>query len=59
MRKEIKKLIRWLKKLSGAGKLFGRAQAGQNFEKNPKTVAQCRKYPIPYLYTLSQTIPYL
>ncbi len=25
----------------------------------PKTVAQCRKYPIPYLYTLSRTIPYL
>ena len=25
----------------------------------PKTVAQCRKYPIPYLYTLCQTIPYL
>ena len=25
----------------------------------PKTVAQCRKYPIPYLYTLSRTIPHL
>ena len=25
----------------------------------PKTVAQCQKYPIPYLYTLSRTIPYL
>ena len=25
----------------------------------PKTVAQCRKYPVPYLYTLSRTIPYL
>ena len=36
---------------------------GQKFEKKnltvSKTVAQCRKYPIPYLYTLSQTIPYL
>ena len=40
----------------------GRAQVGQNFEKKltvPKTVAQCRKYPILYLYTLSQAIPYL
>ena len=39
-----------------------RSQVGQNFEKQltaPKTVAQCRKYPIPYLYTLRQTIPYL
>ena len=30
----------------------GRAQVGQNFEKKltvPKTVAQCRKSPIPYL----------
>ena len=25
----------------------------------PKVVAQCRKYPIPYLYTLSRTIAYL
>ena len=25
----------------------------------PNTVAQCRKYPIPYLFTLSRTIPYL
>ena len=40
----------------------GRAQVGRNFEKKltvPKSVAQCRKNPIPYLYTLSQTIPYL
>ena len=39
----------------------GRTQVGRKFEKLrvPKTVAQCRKYPIPYLYTLSQTIPYL
>ena len=28
-------------------------------KKNPKIVEQCRKYPIPYLYTLSRTIPYL
>ena len=31
------------------------------FSKNltvPKVVAQCRKYPIPYLNTLSRTIPY-
>ena len=34
----------------------------EKFEKKlkvPKTVAQCRKYPIPYLYTLSRTIPHL
>ena len=24
----------------------------------PKTVAQCRKYPIPYLNTLNRTIPH-
>ena len=36
-----------------------RAQVGQKFEKNPKNVAQCRKYPIPYLYTSSRTIPYI
>ena len=24
-----------------------------------KIVAQCRKYPIPYLHTLNRTIPYL
>ena len=28
-------------------------------KKNPKIVEQCRKYPIPYLYTLSRTRPYL
>ena len=28
-------------------------------KKNPQTITQCRKYPNPYLYTLSQTIPYL
>ena len=31
------------------------------FRKNltvPKTVAHCRKYPIPYLNTLNRTIPY-
>ena len=32
---------------------------GQKFEKKPKIVAQCRKYPIPYLYTLSRTTLYL
>ena len=40
----------------------GRMQVGRKFEKKlrvAKTVAQCRKYPIPYLYTLSQTIPYV
>ena len=41
----------------------GRARVDQNSKKKnlkvPKTVAQCRKYPIPYLYTLSRTIPYL
>ena len=41
----------------------GRARVDQKFEKKnlkvPKTVAQCRHYPIPYLYTLSRTIPYL
>ena len=30
-----------------------------NLRKKPKTVVQRRKYPIPYLYTLSRTIPYL
>ena len=37
----------------------GRAQVPKNSKKNPKTVAQCRKYPIPNLYTLNRTIPYL
>ena len=32
---------------------------GQKLKNNPKTVAQCRKYPFSYLYTLSRTIPYL
>ena len=31
----------------------------KNPKKNPKIVAQCRKYPTPNLKTLSQTIPYL
>ena len=44
--------------------LISRAGAGEPKirKKNlkvPKTVAQCRKYPILYLYTLSRTIPYL
>ena len=46
-------------KLSGGLKILrrrnnypGRAQVGQKFEQNPKIVAQCRKYPIPYLITL-------
>ena len=41
----------------------GRPQVGKKFAKKnftvSITVAQCRKYPIPYLYTLSQTISYL
>ena len=40
----------------------GRARVDQKFEKNlkvPKTVAKCRYYPIPYLYTFSRTKPYL
>ena len=36
----------------------GRAQVTKNSKKNPKIVAQCRKYPIPNLYTLNRTIPY-
>ena len=46
-------------KLSGGLKMIGRrniypgrAQVGQNLEKNSKIVAQCRKQPIPYLNTL-------
>ena len=46
-----------------AAELLSRAGAGgPKFRKKftvPKTVAQCPKYPIPYLYTLSQTMPYL
>ena len=37
----------------------GRAEVPKNSKKNPKIVAQYRKYPIPYVYTLSRTIPYL
>ena len=36
-----------------------RAEVPKNSKKNPKIVAQYRKYPIPYVYTLSRTIPYL
>ena len=39
--------------------LSRRAQVPKSLKKNPKIVAQCQKYPIPYLYTLSRTIPYL
>ena len=60
-------------KLSGGVKIIrwgnnypGRARAGQKFEKKyencravSKIDAQCRKNPIPYLYTLSRPIPYL
>ena len=31
----------------------------KNSKKHPKIAAQCRKYPISYLYTLSQTKAYL
>ena len=31
----------------------------KNSKKNPKIVAQYRKYPIPYVYTLNRTIAYL
>ena len=37
----------------------GRAKVGRKFEKKPHRVAQCRKCPIPYIQTLSQTTPYL
>ena len=37
----------------------GRARVGQKFEKNRKIVSQCRKYPIPNLYTLNRITPYL
>ena len=61
------KFIRRPKKLSRGGvKIIrrrnnypGRAQVPKNLKKNPKIVAQRRKYPILYLYTLSGTIPYL
>ena len=67
------KIFRWRKNYPAAEKLSrgsvktirrrnnypGRVQVGQKFEKNPKNVAQCRKYPIPILYTLNRTIPYL
>ena len=40
----------------------GPKKSKKNFRKKltvPKTVAQCRKYLMPYLNTLCQTIPYL
>ena len=49
-------------KLSGGGIIIpGGRRWAKNSKKNSvsKTVAQCRKNPIPYLYTLSRTIPYL
>ena len=63
----------WGKKCSGGVKITRRrknypaaeylSRAGADgpkiWKKNPKVVAQCRKYPNPYLYTLSRTIPYL
>ena len=42
-----------------AAQKLSRAGAGsQKFEKKTKIVAQCRNFPIPYLYTLSRTIPF-
>ena len=54
------KIIRERQRRAGGGKIIpdGR-RCPKNWKKNPKIVAQCRKYPIPYLYTLSRTIPYL
>ena len=47
-------------KLSGGGIIIpGGRRWVKNSKKNPKTVAQCRKYPITYLYTLNRTKPYL
>ena len=50
-------------KFSGGGKTIRRRSNYPGRSQVPKTqkkiVAQCRKYPIPYLYTLSWTIPYL
>ena len=47
------------KKISGGGIIIRAGAGGPKIQKKkPKTVAQCRKYPIPYLYTFNQTIPY-
>ena len=47
-------------KLCGGGIIIpGMRGWAKILEKNPKIVAQCQKYPIPYLYALSRTIPYL
>ena len=61
-----RKIFRWRKnypareKQSGGGIIIpGGRGCPKNRKKNPKIVAQCRKYPIPNLYTLNRTIPYL
>ena len=50
-------------KLSGGGIIIPGGRGWTKIRKKnlklPKTVVQCRKYPIPYLYTLRRTIPYL
>ena len=60
------KIFRWRKnypareKQSGGGIIIpGGRGCPKNRKKNPKIVAQCRKYPIPNLYTMNRTIPYL
>ena len=52
------KVIRRRKNLSGGGIIIrwrnnypGRRRWAKKSKKDPKTVAQCRKYPNPYLYT--------
>ena len=40
-------------------KVFVQKKLFRNNLTVPKTVEQCRKYPIPYLNTLKRTIPYL
>ena len=53
------KNIRRPKSYAAAQKLSRAGAGSQKFEKKPQIVAQCRSYPIPYLYTLSRTISYL
>ena len=58
------KIIPRQRKNYPAAEYLSRAGAGGPKVRNKnlklhQTVAHCRKYPIPYLYTLSQTIPFL
>ena len=54
------KIIRRRKNYAAAEYLYRAGAGGPKIRKRiPKIVAQCRKYPIPYLYKLSRTMPYL